>query len=388
MVFCVDYTNKYAFYLNNPKTWTFWAMIDLHDYLMFFLINILIIVLCFTAVCLLQQKNFSNKAWVLLHHKSKLSRFSHAPLLEFFWTLLPAFLLVVMGWPSFRVLFSMEQLIDPFNTVIILGNQWYWTYQYSDFDLASEIIVQLDSKRQLVQFKAQALLIANLDYNLVTQEDAKKNFKNRHFFQHLSKHLRKFEESKFIYDAVIIPDEDLPLGYPRLLCTDQVLVLPAYASMRLLITSSDVIHSWALPSHGIKMDAVPGRVNQVAFMTNCWGTYWGQCSELCGINHGFMPIEVRVIPMIDYVDYLKLNISFREDKLVPAVENFLMYYLKYSKIKSEEGKISRMIQNDIFDQFLIKNRKTTNLLTSSLFEIKAYEKIVPWSTSKKYINFK
>ena len=98
----------------------------------------------------------------------------------------------------------------------------------------------------------------------------------------------------------------MPKGYPRLLTTDQVLVLPSETFLRFLITSADVIHSWTIPNFGIKVDAAPGRLNQLNFITNFCGTSWGQCSELCGINHGFMPIEVRVIPHSVFVYFLEL----------------------------------------------------------------------------------
>ena len=166
----------------------------------------------------------------------------------------------------------------------------------------------------------------------------------------MSKYLRRFEESKINYDCVIISDENLPKGYPRLLSTDQVLVLPTYVSIRLLVTSIDVIHSWALPSHGIKMDAIPGRVNQINFLVQTVGTYWGQCSELCGINHGFMPVEVRVLPLDDYLTYIALNISFRQDKLLLVVEKFFEAYILRENKKFMEKIIMSSIEGNIIDE--------------------------------------
>lgn len=109
----------------------------------------------------------------------------------------------------------------------------------------------------------------------------------------------------FVFDCQIIPEQNLPFGYPRLLCTDNVLVLPTEILIRMLVTSADVIHSWAVPSMGVKMDAIPGRINQIFLHTNFSGTTWGQCSELCGINHAFMPIEIRWVYRSDFVAYLK-----------------------------------------------------------------------------------
>jgi len=340
--YCIDYTNKTQYYFSRPQSWVFWALIDLHDYMMFFLLNILLIVVVFIYISLKYQQSIFKDVYIVKSYiEYKLEKFNHAPLLEFFWTVIPTILLFIMGWPSFKVLYAMEQLIDPFHTIIIIGNQWYWTYQYSDFDVVSDIIIQLDSTKNLSEILnvSAALLITDID-------SINQVFSSKEFIQELAKYLRKFEESKIIYDCVIIADENLPLGYPRLLSTDQVLILPANICIRLLITSSDVIHSWALPSHGIKMDAIPGRVNQVSFLGLNWGTYWGQCSELCGINHGFMPIEVRILPLADYLAYISLNISFRYDKLIPIVEQFTVSFIKYKLEKSKEIRFLRNFEYD------------------------------------------
>lgn len=413
----VNYFNKYTIYFSYPKSWVMWAIIDLHDYLMFFIINIFLVVVIYMFLILVIQQNFFQKSEIIaVYTILKVKDYNDEPLLEFFWTILPALLLTVMSWPSFTLLYAMEQLIDPFHTVIITGNQWYWTYQYSDFDVVSDIIIQLDSikgfdyfskiiKKELNLFvvydqikyslpycnysdflKDQAVvpILINkifglnsiipqgvkfgfaahpVDFNIFCSdefrkalnkfypaknfffswpndlifEDFKRDFKNSltikncfnywDLIQFIGKHARKYESTQLVYDAMIITDDNLPIGYPRLLCTDQVLILPANVSIRLLITSNDVIHSWALPSHGIKMDAIPGRINQVPFLTPFWGTYWGQCSELCGINHGFMPIEVRVVCLEDYLSFIKLNISYKYDKFCPLIRNLIASYV-------------------------------------------------------------
>lgn len=326
----VNYFNKYTVYFSYPKSWVMWAIIDLHDYMMFFIINIFLVVFIYMCLILFAQQNFFLninflKKYVVLNVKD----YNDEPLLEFIWTFLPALLLAVMSWPSFTLLYAMEQLIDPFHTVIITGNQWYWTYQYSDFDVISDIIIQLDSAAGInyinkIAWKEYALI----DENFFPLDN---DFELFDLIQFIGKHARKYENTQLVYDSIIITDDNLPAGYPRLLCTDQVLVLPANVSIRLLITSSDVIHSWALPSHGIKMDAIPGRVNQVPFLTPFWGTYWGQCSELCGINHGFMPIEVRVVCLEDYLSFIKLNISYKYDKFIPLIRNLIASYILYLK---------------------------------------------------------
>jgi len=353
--FSVDYSNKFELYFSKPKSWVLWAILDLHDYISYFLINVLVIVLIYAAYCLLIQqgdqnilyknkeskkvfKNFElNKKFILSYTKFKLENFCHAPRVEYFWTAVPLVMLAFMGWPSFKTLYAIEQLIDPMHSVVVIGNQWFWSYAYSDFDIVSNLILELDTKKNMDALKQYTInKISNDDVILAIELN--KAFKNKELFQLMSKYFRNYEESKIMYDCVIISDEDLPLGYPRLLSTDQVLILPSHAIIRLIITSNDVIHSWALPSHGIKMDAVPGRINQVNFITSFWGTYWGQCSELCGINHGFMPIEVRVLPLNDYFDFIRLNTSYRVDKLVPLIELLTNLYLEYLKAKLVEFK--------------------------------------------------
>lgn len=360
----VNYSYKYALFLSQPKSWVKWAIIDLHDYISYFLINVLIVVFVYSAYCLLKQQKSHNNLYydysgrivkvydyyvkniifIKKYTMFKLEDFCHAPRIEFFWTIVPLIMLAFMGWPSFKTLYSVEQLVDPLHTVIVVGNQWYWSYAYNDFDVVSDIVLELDSKENLEEIKRKGVKKVLDGTDIVLAIEILRSFDKKAFFQFLSKNLRGYEESKIAYDCVIMAEEDLPLGYPRLLSTDQVLVLPSHAAIRLIITSSDVIHSWALPSHGIKMDAVPGRINQINFLTSFWGTYWGQCSELCGINHGFMPIEVRVIPLNDYFDYLRLNVSYRLDKLVPIVEILFHFYFIYLKHKAFEKRFCSVFE--------------------------------------------
>lgn len=350
----VDYSNSFELYFSKPKSWVLWAILDLHDYISYFLINVLVVVFVFAAYCLLIQQNKinvlsknekkiivnvteSNRSFIKKYHEFKLESFCHAPRIEYYWTIIPLIMIAFMGWPSFKTLYAVEQLIDPLHSVVVIGNQWYWSYAYTDFDIVSDLILELDNKKNIEALKKYTIEKFSNE-NVVLAIELNKSFKNKDIFQLISKYFRDFEESKIMYDCVIISDEDLPKGYPRLLSTDQVLILPSHAIVRLMITSNDVIHSWALPSHGIKMDAVPGRINQVNFITSFWGTYRGQCSELCGINHGFMPIEVRVLPLNDYFDYIRLNTSYRLDKLVPLLEVLTNLYLRYLSFKIVESK--------------------------------------------------
>ena len=268
-----------------------------------------------------------------------------------------------MGWPSFKILYAVEQLVDPYHTVIIVGNQWYWTYQYSDFDIVTAMIQQLDVTSTMSLFIKKHISDRVLVNALLIKNEFIRHFDNRKFLNVVGKNLRKYDEAKVMYDSVIISDENLPKGYPRMLSADQVLILPAGISIRLLVTSSDVIHSWAMPAFGYKMDAIPGRINQIAFIVPFWGTYWGQCSELCGINHGYMPIEVRVFCFSDYLTFIQLNFSFKYDLFWPLLKKIFYAYSVYHSFFVETSKFE-------FYDFIFEKKPLSSELILDLCENK------------------
>lgn len=200
-------------------------MVDFYDLLMADLILVVCVVL-FLLMLIISSSE---------HHKNSNTYFSHSQVLEVFWTIVPAIILLAIAYPSFNLLYSLDDFFDSIFTVKIIGHQWYWSYE----------------------------LLGN-DYE---QCD---------------------------YDAYMCPTEDLSLGEFRLLTTDMQLALPMEVPVKLLITSADVLHSWTVPSFGIKVDACPGRLNEAFVYVIREGLYFGQCSEICGVNHGFMPIMVRV----------------------------------------------------------------------------------------------
>nr|AWV84448.1 cytochrome oxidase subunit II [Tettigotoma maculata] len=167
-------------------------------------------------------------------------------LIEFIWTLLPAMTLIFIALPSLRLLYLLDEVNSPMLTVKVVGHQWYWSYEYSDF-----INVEFDSYMKSIN--------------------------------------------------------DLELNEFRLIEVDNRMILPFNIQIRLMITSSDVLHSWALPSLGVKVDAVPGRLNQLSILINRPGLMYGQCSEICGANHSFMPI---VIESIDNNLFLKWLMNY------------------------------------------------------------------------------
>ena len=176
-------------------------------------------------------------------------RFAHHKTIEQVWTYIPAFILLSIASPSFSLLYSIDELHDPKITLKIIGHQWYWSYEYSDYVINS------------------------------------------------------IEES-IMFDSYMVTEDDLTFGALRLLEVDNRVVLPYNTDIRLLITSSDVLHSWAVPALGVKMDACLGRLNQVALHIFRQGIFYGQCSELCGVQHSGMPIVVEAVSIKAYKEWL------------------------------------------------------------------------------------
>nr|ACV92133.1 cytochrome c oxidase subunit II [Caenis pycnacantha] len=163
--------------------------------------------------------------------------------IEVIWTILPAVTLVFIALPSLRLLYLLDEISDPAVTLKTVGHQWYWSYEYSDFN-------QLE------------------------------------------------------FDAYMIPTTEIAEGVPRLLEVDNHTVLPVNAQTRVLVTAADVLHSWAVPSLGVKVDATPGRLNQTSFIMNRVGLFYGQCSEICGANHSFMPIVIESVPTQVFLNWI------------------------------------------------------------------------------------
>ncbi len=172
------------------------------------------------------------------------SKRTHHTMIEVAWTAIPVLILVVIAIPSFKLLYYADVVEEPQMTIKAIGHQWYWSYEYPD-------------------------------------------------------------NGNFTFDANMIADEDLQPGQKRLLETDNRLVLPAGVAIRLQTTATDVLHSWAMPPLAVKMDAIPGRLNETWFKIEEPGIYYGQCSELCGDLHGFMPITIEALPPADFEAWTK-----------------------------------------------------------------------------------
>jgi cytochrome c oxidase subunit 2 len=191
------------------------------------------------------------------------NRVQHGTLLEIVWTVTPALILMSVAIPSFALLYSVDEIIDPAVTLKAVGHQWYWSYEYSDYAALTEKVLNFDSY-------------------MIPEDD-------------------------FLDD----PTTDTITCVYRLLEVDNRIVVPINTHIRVLVTSGDVLHCWAIPSFGIKIDACPGRLNQTTLFLKREGTYYGQCSEICGVNHGFMPITVQAVTLENYLSWIieKLEIE-------------------------------------------------------------------------------
>jgi cytochrome c oxidase subunit 2 len=195
------------------------------------------------------------------------SKFVEQKFLEFNWTLVPCLVLILISIPSFHVLYINEEIINPALTVNIMGHQWFWSYDYTD--------------------------LFPYWFNLVADS---------------------IDIDEFVIESYMEPEEFLrdDRATFRLYETEEPLFLPVRIHLRLMISSFDTLHSFALPSMGLKVDAVPGRINQLELFIKRSGLFFGQCSEICGVGHAFMPIEVHAISYLNF--------------LISAIDPLCFYY--------------------------------------------------------------
>lgn len=214
-----------SFYFQNGVSPVMEQLIFFHDYTMIIIIIIIVLVgYMLVSACINIYYN------IFLFEGQELERI---------WTVLPAVLLVLIAFPSLRLLYLIEEFDEYDITIKVIGHQWYWSYEYSDFD-----VVIFDS------------------------------------------YIQQAHERIF-----------------RLLAVDNCLVVPYNTIVRIIVSGADVIHSWTVPSLGVKVDAVPGRLNQISLNFNRMGLFSGQCSEICGANHRFIPIIIIVVPRVEFLNY-------------------------------------------------------------------------------------
>jgi cytochrome c oxidase subunit 2 len=234
-----DAAQNWQFGFQDPASPIMQGIIDLHHDIM----TIMVFILLFVVWMLLRSITCFDVS------KSPMpSRFTHGTAIEIAWTLTPSLILVLIAIPSFSLLYSTDELNEPALTLKVMGHQWYWTYEYSDY---------VDTLGNSV-----------------------------------------------IFDSYMISEDDLENGQLRLLEVDNRVVLPAQTHIRVIISSADVLHCWAVPALGVKCDAVPGRLNQVSVFMDREGVFYGQCSEICGANHAFMPIVVESTSVENFSDWI------------------------------------------------------------------------------------
>lgn len=232
-----DYAESWQLLFQDPATPIMEGIINLHHDIMFILIIIAVLVAWMLYRCI-----------ALFTNNKTPQDFTHGETIEIIWTITPSLILMIIGVPSFTLLYSMDEVIDPSVTIKAIGHQWYWSYEYSDY-------------------------ISN-------------------------------DGEPIAFDSYMLPEEDLKPGGLRLLEVDNKVIVPVNTHIRILVTAADVLHCWAVPSLGVKIDATPGRLNQLSMFIKREGTFYGQCSEICGINHAFMPICVEAVKLDKYLNWI------------------------------------------------------------------------------------
>lgn len=217
-----------AYFFKDANSPVIEYLIYFHDHTMCVIISIM----CFLLTSLL---------FIILRGVPYYTLLADNHILELFWTTAPVLLLVVIAAPSLRLLYLIEERFSPFISIKIIGHQWYWRYEYTDFNIC--------------------------------------------------------------FDRYMIPNRDLF----RLLYTDNSVYLPVNTFIRLLITSYDVIHSWTIQTLGLKIDAIPGRLNQITTTSERCGVFFGQCSEICGRNHSFIPITIKLVKIPVFINQLLIK---------------------------------------------------------------------------------
>lgn len=231
-------------FFQDPATTLMEGIVDLHNEVFFYLIIVVVLVswmlVQITREYGLQvQLGRASVERTLVSRRNALSTqgIIHGKVIEIVWTILPSLVLVAIAIPTFALMYTMDELVEPALTLKVTGFQWYWNYEYSDLGMP------------------------------------------------------------IAFDSNMVPAEELREGGLRLLETDIPLRLPIETHVRVLVTAADVLHCWAVPSLGVKIDAVPGRLNQVPVFIKRPGVFYGQCSEICGVQHGFMPITVEAVEL-------------------------------------------------------------------------------------------
>lgn len=341
----LNFYTKLFLGFQEPATPIMEGIIDFHNYIFFFLV--LIFVFVFTMMC-----NILLYFWYVYEHPSKKwdlmfrefiytnNRITHGTVLEIVWTIIPALILISIAFPSFSLLYSMDEVMMPAFTLKVVGHQWYWSYEYTDqnhvdfvksvffknyfvnedeldFEISSfikEITTAKDYDLSKMGLEEKITLLKQLSSDYFSNEI---NNLDKSSISKLQTSIDSIDAVRLDYeslmpkviestdfDSYMVPETDLNLGDHRLLEVTESVVIPVNTYVRMLVTAADVLHSFAVPSLGVKADAVPGRLNQISVYVKRHGVFYGQCSEICGVSHGMMPIVIRAVSLEDYIKWL------------------------------------------------------------------------------------
>ena len=236
-------------YLHDPASITMEGILVFNKHLLFLLTVIVLFVAWILFSTVYYFTEFNNKFN---------SKFVHSNVLEIIWTSVPAIILLILSTPSFTLLYAMDEIAEPELSLKILGHQWFWSYEISEFNSCQK-------DNQSLKYVCYMMVLDGLP---------------------------KTKQ-----------------GYFRLLETNKRVILPTNTHLRLLVSAADVLHSWTIPSFGLKVDACPGRLNQLNLFIKRVGVFFGQCSEICGVNHGFMPIVIVSLPTIQFHNYVMAKLE-------------------------------------------------------------------------------
>jgi len=247
--FQCDSPGLWQTYLSDPASISMEGILIFNSHLFFLLCVIVIFVAWLVFYTLYYYTEYNNKI---------AAKFVHSNELEVIWTTIPALILLIISTPSFTLLYAMDEISEPELTLKILGHQWFWSYEISDFN-------SCQSDGQSLKYVCYMMVLDGLP---------------------------KTKQ-----------------GYFRLLETNKRVILPTNTHIRLLVSAADVLHSWTVPSFGLKVDACPGRLNQLNLFIKRVGVFFGQCSEICGVNHGFMPIVVVSLQTMQFHHYVMTKLE-------------------------------------------------------------------------------
>lgn len=245
----LDCPVEYQVTFSDSASPTMEGIVNFHSHIMIVILFIGVLVgwLLFNCIKYYSEFSISNN-----------TKFTHSKELEIVWTSVPALILLFLATPSFTLLYSMDEIVDPELTLKVLGHQWYWGYEMSEYNTCFGDV--------------------NLQYNCYMM----------------------------VLDGLPVEKK----GYFRLLETNRRILLPTDTHLRLLVSAADVLHSWTIPSFGIKVDACPGRLNQLNLYIKRTGLFFGQCSEICGVNHGFMPISLLAVNSFQFNSFILNRVEF------------------------------------------------------------------------------